>query len=99
VSLHLTDQWLIKFSAFIRYWRRKWEYNEAVHLQGPGKPWGAEIKWGTSVDAYVDVNLLGDKIDCKEKCSNSNAGKKAGPQIKAEKTKYMLLSSQVCLVT
>jgi sorting nexin-29 len=25
------DQLLIRFSAFIRYWRKKWEYNETVH--------------------------------------------------------------------
>jgi hypothetical protein len=27
----ITDQLLIRFSAFLRYWRKKWEYNEAVH--------------------------------------------------------------------
>jgi hypothetical protein len=26
-----TDQLLIRFSAFVRYWRKKWEYNETVH--------------------------------------------------------------------
>jgi hypothetical protein len=27
----VTDQLLIRFSAFVRYWRKKWEYNETVH--------------------------------------------------------------------
>jgi hypothetical protein len=25
------NQLLIRVSAFVRYWRKKWEYNEAVH--------------------------------------------------------------------
>jgi hypothetical protein len=30
VGLDVTDQLLIRFSAFVRYWRekKKWEYNE-----------------------------------------------------------------------
>jgi hypothetical protein len=31
VGFDVTDQLLIRFSAFIRYWRKKWEYNETVH--------------------------------------------------------------------
>jgi hypothetical protein len=31
VNQCVIDQLLIKFSAFIRYWRKKWEYIEAVH--------------------------------------------------------------------
>jgi hypothetical protein len=32
VGFNITDQLLIRFSAFVRYWRKnKWEYNEAVH--------------------------------------------------------------------
>jgi hypothetical protein len=31
VSFDATHQLLIRFSAFIRYWRKKWEYNETVH--------------------------------------------------------------------
>jgi hypothetical protein len=31
VGFDVTDQLLIKFSAFVRYWRKKWEYNESVH--------------------------------------------------------------------
>jgi hypothetical protein len=27
-----TDQPLIRFSAFVRYWRKNWEYYETVHL-------------------------------------------------------------------
>jgi hypothetical protein len=26
-----TDQLLIRFFEFVRYWRKKWEYNESVH--------------------------------------------------------------------
>jgi hypothetical protein len=26
-----TEHLLIRFSAFVRYWRKKWEYNETVH--------------------------------------------------------------------
>jgi hypothetical protein len=33
VGLDVTDQLLIRFSAFIRYWREEWEYNETVHQQ------------------------------------------------------------------
>jgi hypothetical protein len=31
VGFDVTDQLLIRFSAFVRYWRKKWEYNETVH--------------------------------------------------------------------
>jgi hypothetical protein len=31
VGFDIIDQLLIRFSAFIRYWRKKWEYNETVH--------------------------------------------------------------------
>jgi hypothetical protein len=31
VSSDITDQLLFRFSAFRRYWRKKWEYNETVH--------------------------------------------------------------------
>jgi hypothetical protein len=31
VGFDVTDQLLIRFSVFVRYWRKKWEYNETVH--------------------------------------------------------------------
>jgi hypothetical protein len=31
VDFDVTDQLLIRFSSFIRYWEKKWEYNETVH--------------------------------------------------------------------
>jgi hypothetical protein len=31
VGFDVTDQLLIRFSAFVRYWRKKWEYNDTVH--------------------------------------------------------------------
>jgi hypothetical protein len=31
VGFEVTDQLLIRLSAFLRYWGRKWEYNETVH--------------------------------------------------------------------
>jgi hypothetical protein len=31
VGSDIIDQLLIRFSAFIRYWIKKWEYNETVH--------------------------------------------------------------------
>jgi hypothetical protein len=31
LAFHVTDQLLIRFSAFVRYWRKKWEYNETVY--------------------------------------------------------------------
>jgi hypothetical protein len=31
VGFDVMDQLLIRFSAFTRYWRKKWEYNETVH--------------------------------------------------------------------
>jgi hypothetical protein len=31
ISLGVTDQLLIRFSAFARYWREKLEYSERVH--------------------------------------------------------------------
>jgi hypothetical protein len=31
VGFDITDQLVIRFSAFIKYWRKKWEYNETVH--------------------------------------------------------------------
>jgi hypothetical protein len=31
VGFDVTEQLLIRFSAFVIYWRKKWEYNETVH--------------------------------------------------------------------
>jgi hypothetical protein len=31
VGFDITDQVMIRFSTFIRYWRKKWESNETVH--------------------------------------------------------------------
>jgi len=31
VDFNITGRLLIKYSAFIKYCRKKWEYNEAVH--------------------------------------------------------------------
>jgi hypothetical protein len=31
VGSNVIHQLLIRFSAFVRYWRKKWEYNETVH--------------------------------------------------------------------
>jgi hypothetical protein len=31
VDFNITDQLLIRFSAFVRYWKKNWEYNETVH--------------------------------------------------------------------
>jgi len=31
VDFNITDQLLIKYSVFVRYWRKKWEYNRIVH--------------------------------------------------------------------
>jgi hypothetical protein len=31
MDLDLTDKLLIRVSASLRYWRKKWEYNETVH--------------------------------------------------------------------
>jgi hypothetical protein len=31
VGFDVTDQLLIRYFAFIRSWRKKWEYNETVH--------------------------------------------------------------------
>jgi hypothetical protein len=30
MDFDVIDQLLMRFFAFVRYWRRKWEYNEAV---------------------------------------------------------------------
>jgi hypothetical protein len=32
VGFDVTDQLLIRFLAFVRYWRKNLKYNEAVHL-------------------------------------------------------------------
>jgi hypothetical protein len=31
VGSDVTDQLLIRFSAFVRYWRKNWEHNETVY--------------------------------------------------------------------
>jgi hypothetical protein len=31
IDFDVRDQLLIRFSAFVRYWRKKWEYGETVH--------------------------------------------------------------------
>jgi hypothetical protein len=31
VGFDITDQLFIRFLAFVRYWRKKWEYNKEVY--------------------------------------------------------------------
>jgi hypothetical protein len=31
VGFDITDQLWFRFPAFVRYWRKKWEYSETVH--------------------------------------------------------------------
>jgi hypothetical protein len=31
VGSDVIDQLLIRFSAFVRYWRKKWEYSDTLH--------------------------------------------------------------------
>jgi hypothetical protein len=31
VDFEVTDQLLIRVSAFVRYWRKKWDYNKRAH--------------------------------------------------------------------
>jgi hypothetical protein len=31
VGFDVTDQLVIRFSAFVRYWKKKCEYNETIH--------------------------------------------------------------------
>jgi hypothetical protein len=31
VDFDITDQLLVRFSAFVKCWRKKWEYNKTVH--------------------------------------------------------------------
>jgi hypothetical protein len=31
VGFDVTDQLLNRFFAFVRYWRKKWKYNDTVH--------------------------------------------------------------------
>jgi hypothetical protein len=31
VGFEITDQLMIRSFAFVRYWRKKWEYNGTVH--------------------------------------------------------------------
>jgi hypothetical protein len=31
MGFDVTDQLLIRFSSFVRYWRKKWEYDVVVH--------------------------------------------------------------------
>jgi hypothetical protein len=31
VGFDITDELLMRYSAFARYWRKKWEYSEIVH--------------------------------------------------------------------
>jgi hypothetical protein len=31
MGFDVTVQLLIRFSAFVRYWRKKWEYSETIH--------------------------------------------------------------------
>jgi hypothetical protein len=58
---------------------------------------GLKLNGTNQLLAYADdVNLLGDNIDTTKKNTDTliDASKKVGLEIKAEKTKYMLLSHQ-----
>jgi hypothetical protein len=59
-GFNVTDQLLIRFSAFVRYWKKKWEYNETVHqlfidfsVEGRIVQYPHRV-WGTNETSQVD---------------------------------------------
>jgi hypothetical protein len=84
----LEEEMLYCFSAFQLCFR-------ICHLEGPRKPGGTEIKWGTSGAVYADDgNLMGDNIDTTKENRETliDASKKVGLEVNTEKNKCMLLS-------
>jgi hypothetical protein len=53
MDFDITDQLQIRFSTFIRNWRKKWEYNETVH-----QPFKYFKKVHDSVRREVLYNIL-----------------------------------------
>jgi hypothetical protein len=62
VGFDVTDQVLIRFSVFIRYWRKKWEYYEttsAVHrLQESLDSVRREVLYSILIEFGVPMKLV-----------------------------------------
>jgi hypothetical protein len=55
VGLDVTHQLQIKYFAFVRYWRKKWEYDETVH-----QPFIDFKKAHDSATREVSYNIITD---------------------------------------
>jgi hypothetical protein len=63
VGFDVIDQLMIKFSAFARYWRKKWEYYETVHqlLIDFKKPYDSvwrEVLYNIIIEFRVPMKLV-----------------------------------------
>jgi hypothetical protein len=59
MDFDVTDQLLIRFSAFVRYWRKKWEYNETVHHLFIGfKKVRREVLYNILIEFGVPMKLV-----------------------------------------
>jgi hypothetical protein len=59
VGFDVTDQLLIRFFAFVRYWRKKWEYNETVHqLFSDFKKWYDSVRRELLHNIRIEFGVL-----------------------------------------
>jgi hypothetical protein len=58
VDFDITNQLLITFSAFVRYCRKKWEYNERVHqLFIDSKKAYNPVRWEVSKNILTEFEV------------------------------------------
>jgi hypothetical protein len=58
VGFDVTHQLLIRFFAFVRYWRRKWEYNKTVlHLFIDFKTAYDSVRWEVLYNILIEFGI------------------------------------------
>jgi hypothetical protein len=81
VGFDITGQLLIRFSAFVRYWRKKWEYNETVgqlfiDFKKTYDSGSREVLYNIPIEFGVPMKLVRlIKMSLNESYSNVHIGK------------------------
>jgi hypothetical protein len=78
MGFDVTDQLMIRYFAFVRYWRKKWEYDETVHqlfveFKKAYDSVRREVLYNILIEFGVPMELVRlIKMSLKEACSRVN---------------------------
>jgi hypothetical protein len=71
VGFDVTDQPVIRFSAIVRYWRKKWKYNETVYQIFTGfKKACDSVKREVLYNILIEFGVLMTLVSLIKMCSN-----------------------------